>query len=147
MTGRVDLDAIEHRMTTTRFYLAGRYDRRQELCNRAHAIERASKGTWRSTARWLDGVHDDLGPDSDTDEMYRVAMEDIHDILESDVVFVYTEHPGVSSRGGRHVELGFAYATGKRIVVIGPRENVFTALVPQADTTAEAIAYIRDGGS
>ena len=34
----------------------------------------------------------------------------------------------LSTRGGRHAEFGIALALGKRVIVIGPRENVFHAL-------------------
>jgi hypothetical protein len=35
---------------------------------------------------------------------------------------------GAPARGGRHVEFGMAYAWGKRLIVVGPREHVFHAL-------------------
>ena len=30
-----------------------------------------------------------------------------------------------SARGGRHVEFGLALAAGKRLCIVGPRENIF----------------------
>lgn len=39
---------------------------------------------------------------------------------------------GRASRGGRHVEFGMALALGKRVIVVGPRENVFH-LLPEVE--------------
>lgn len=51
------------------------------------------------------------------------------DLLTADCVVSFTEAPRSSnSRGGRHVEHGMAVALGKRIVVVGHRENVFHCL-------------------
>lgn len=48
------------------------------------------------------------------------------------------------SRGGRHVEFGMALAMDKRLVVVGPRENVFHLLpaVEQFDTWPLALAAL-----
>ena len=41
----------------------------------------------------------------------------------------FAEEPSAPySRGGRHVEFGYALATGKKVRVIGPEENVFHGL-------------------
>jgi hypothetical protein len=53
---------------------------------------------------------------------YR-ANEDLLDIERSEIVAVFTDVP--STTGGLHVELGLALALGKRIIVVGPRRNVF----------------------
>ena len=44
--------------------------------------------------------------------------------------------PVLWARGGRHVEFGMAIAAQKRIVVIGPRENIFhwLPMIEQFDT-------------
>lgn len=82
--------------------------------------------------RWLDGGHEWSGVD-DGDipppEAVRFAMEDVADIHASQIFVCFTEEPrSGSSRGGRHVEYGMATMLGKRIVVVGPRENVFYTL-------------------
>ena len=57
---------------------------------------------------------------------YRFASEDLEDIRRADVVICFTEEPrSNNSRGGRHVEFGYALGLGKTIVIVGPRENVF----------------------
>jgi hypothetical protein len=56
----------------------------------------------------------------------RFAAEDLDDISESDYLIAFTESAGTGhSRGGRHVELGFALALGIPVHIIGPRENIF----------------------
>ena len=57
------------------------------------------------------------------------AQEDLGDVMQCDVLISFTErHDSGYSRGGRHVEFGLAYALGKMLFVVGPRENVFHAL-------------------
>ncbi len=36
-----------------------------------------------------------------------------------------TSGNGGGGKGGRHIEHGYAVATGKRLIVVGPRENIF----------------------
>ncbi len=77
----------------------------------------------------------------------RFATEDADDVIRASVLIAFTEEPRQTrSRGGRHVELGMALGllaaremvedtslhycgpAMKRVIVIGPRENVFTWL-------------------
>lgn len=142
-----------------RVYLAARYSRREELLGVRDVIE-ALGGI--VTSRWLDGDHqiDDqgtpIGEDgaalvegeelrsgetfSEHDRSARAAelrakfaADDLEDVLAADTLIAFTEPPrSTASRGGRHVELGIALASGKRILVVGPRENVFCSL-PQVE--------------
>src|SRR5260221_13260147 len=54
----------------------------------------------------------------------RYAAEDLADIDQADAVVLFTQ-AGRHFAGGRHVEAGYALGKGKRLVVVGPRENVF----------------------
>lgn len=129
---------------TTRFYLASRYSRRQELLGVRDVIEALGGEV---TSRWLNGSHqiDDQGVPIGDDGAALVdgpeqletkkraarlrkkfAQDDVEDLRRADVVIAFTEPPRSSaSRGGRHVELGLAIAWQKHVVVVGPRENVF----------------------
>lgn len=132
---------------TPRFYLAARYSRREELLGVRDVIEGLGGVV---TSRWLNGNHqlDDhgvpIGEDGEAlveqhaDEYpgearhraaklrERFAVEDVEDVRLADVLIAFTEEPRASaSRGGRHVELGLGLAWGKRVIVVGPRENVF----------------------
>jgi len=126
-----------------RIYLAARYSRRDELCEHRRSIESLGHTV---TSRWLNGLHQisDAGQpigDSgeslveDDDESTHVkaaslrskfALDDFQDVMTCELLIAFTEPPRSSaSRGGRHVELGLALGTMKRVWVIGYRENIF----------------------
>ena len=127
-------------------YLAGRYSRIDEL--NCYAMELRSRGH-RVEARWLLGnnqVHDGAlaveAAEDDVPDMGRLfAQDDLADVQAADLVICFTEPPrSIHSRGGRHVEFGLALALRKRIVVIGPRENVFYCLVERYWTWSDFMA-------
>jgi hypothetical protein len=101
-----------------RIYLAARFDRSSEMLDVAATLSRAGHFV---TSRWIHGRQN--APDLVS------AVEDIEDLADADCLVSFTERPteGVSwaARGGRHVEFGVAVATGKRVCVVGPRENIF----------------------
>lgn len=126
-----------------KIYLASRYGRREELCGYRTQLEAMGHAV---TARWLNGDHqvsDDGRPLRDSGEALvegddgsaseaaarlrsHFATEDLLDVLACDLFIAFTEPPRSSaSRGGRHVELGFALALEKTIIVVGHRENIF----------------------
>lgn len=136
--------------TAKKIYLAARYSRRVELCGYRADLEALGIEV---TSRWLNGSHqlDNQGiPITDDGERRfeagdpsvdhlraHFATEDVADVLAAEVLVAFTEEPRVAnSRGGRHVELGIALASGKHVVVIGPRENVFCWL-PQVEHHAD----------
>lgn len=110
-----------------RVYLAARYSRRDELNGYRKTLEALG---YVVTSRWLDGGHqlggDGLSVQAADTERQRFALEDWQDVMTAELVVSFTEEPRkTNGRGGRHVEFGAAYASGKWCVVIGPRENVF----------------------
>ena len=100
-----------------KIYIASRYDRRFEMLGVTGVLMRAGHVV---TSRWIEGRGD--GPEV-------AAAEDLEDVLRADCLVSFTEEPAVgvawSARGGRHVEFGLALAAGKRLCVVGPRENIF----------------------
>lgn len=121
-----------------RVYLAARYSRLEEMNGYAEQLRAEGHEV---PARWLTGIHNLEGEARATAKtvetemvsmplaVRRFAEEDLEDLLASDVLVCFTEHPRAKiSRGGRHVEFGVALAFGKRLIVIGPRENVFHTL-------------------
>lgn len=115
-------------MTTV--YLAARYSRREELCLYADDLRRRGHEV---TSRWLAGAHQvsdaGLSEEGTPEERQRFAEEDWADLRRAHVCIAFSEEPRVSnSRGGRHVELGAALAWGKRVLIVGPAENVFMCL-------------------
>ena len=125
-----------------KIYLAARYSRRTELVDyRADLTARGAE----VTSRWLNGDHqiDNSGtPIGESGEALvegsspdgaalreHFAQEDVADVMRADMLIAFTEQPRVGpSRGGRWVEFGLAIALGIPMVVIGPRENLFTWL-------------------
>lgn len=123
-----------------RIYLAARYSRREEMARYAADLEALG---YTVTSRWhqegktpLPGIH--------TEKLRRragrFAQEDAEDTKDADLFIAFTttpmasEVPGAGVRateqenGGTHVEFGIAYALGKELWVVGPRENVFHCL-------------------
>lgn len=119
-------------------YLAASYRRREEMVEKAAELKSIGIDV---TARWITGSHSD----ADEDKKRHAANEDLEDIRRADIFVLFTEEPSVGFlSGGRHVETGYAYAISKRIILIGPRENVFHSLVDvlQFDTWEEFVAFI-----
>jgi nucleoside 2-deoxyribosyltransferase len=122
-------------------YMAARYSRRLELCGYAAHLESLGHTV---TSRWLLGNHQ-----AENDQLHRgadaeqFAREDLDDLEAAEIVVAFSEAPRTSSsRGGRHVEFGYALALGKPICVVGPRENVFACLVEQVDVFGDAVAWV-----
>jgi hypothetical protein len=91
------------------------------------------------TSRWVRGVHPVGG------DVSKYAAEDIEDVIAADAIISFTEEPRSSnSNGGRHVEHGLALGRGKRLIVVGFRENVFHHLehCEFFETWPEALAAI-----
>lgn len=126
-----------------KIYLASRYSRfeemqacRDDLIAAGHTV----------TARWVEGEHQAADADLTTALAGKFAHEDCVDLAEADCVINFTEPPRTGpTRGGRHVEFGMALVMGKRVVVVGHRENVFHALpaVEFYPSWAQAYAAIK----
>lgn len=104
-------------------YLASRFSRGAEL--RGYAEQLATINI-QTTSRWLSETENGEGFDSTT---MIIAVRDRNDIERADALIGFTEPPrSTTSRGGRHVETGIALGLGKRVIIVGPRENVFHTL-------------------
>jgi len=121
-------------MTTQSIYLAARYSRREEMCRYREQLRGLC---YDVTSRWIDGLHilskeaaaDEHGNQGlGATERGQFAAVDFEDVQDADTIIAFTELPRTASRGGRHVELGIAIGQGKRVIVVGHRENVFCCL-------------------
>jgi hypothetical protein len=67
-------------------------------------------------------------------EAIKAATDNMSDLFHARTIILFTKYPSTS--GGYHTELGLALATSKRVIIIGPRQNVFQALpsIEQHDT-------------
>jgi nucleoside 2-deoxyribosyltransferase len=71
------------------------------------------------TSEWITGAHNG-------DDRAEYAAIDLRDIDEAEAVIFFSESPeGSRTRGGKHVEFGYALARGKQIFLVGPPVNVF----------------------
>jgi hypothetical protein len=115
-------------------YIAAPYPLRDEAVVVMHALEAAGHII---TSRWL------KAPDELNDEH---ARKDLDDVANAEVLLAMNaagwENIGT---GGRHVELGYALALGKKIVMIGERSNIFHHLrvVFQVTTLEEAVEWLK----
>lgn len=114
-------------------YLAAAFRRQDEM--RQHAALLGAYG-YRVTARWLTALED--APD-DLDGQRTAAIQCLEDVAAADVVIAFSEPRGSGYwTGGRHVELGYALALGKRVFLLGPHENVFHA-APSVERVASLV--------
>jgi hypothetical protein len=116
-----------------RIYLAARYSRNPEMRGVRDALVAAFG--FGVTSRWIDLHPDVVGDFTNSFEAdvlnasphlcAPLGQHDLDDLDAADWVVSFT---GGGGKGGRHVELGYALARGKRVFVVGPRENVFHTL-------------------
>lgn len=70
-------------------------------------------------ARWVYGGENGLTRE-------EISLLDLEDVDRCDAIVSFTHsRETLTHGGGRHVEFGYALAKGKRLIVIGERENVF----------------------
>jgi hypothetical protein len=105
-------------------YLGSAFERKEELKGYAKILEELG---WELTSSWLDDVTmiDKGVIEAEPEWGRRFAMRDLHDLGKSRLLIVFT---GSAGRGGHQVEMGFALATGIRVVVVGPNVNLFCLL-------------------
>lgn len=70
----------------------------------------------------------------------EMALRCLSDLEAADAVIMFSRAP--SSTGGAHLEVGYAMALGRRVVVVGPRPSIFYHLVPSVQGLAEALRLL-----
>ncbi len=129
-----------------RVYLAARYEMHPTMreWRRRLAVDGVAV-----TARWITGEH----AGSTEAEKARYALEDLEDIRTADALIAFNppDHHR-SGRGGRHVELGYALALAKPVVIVGARENVFhwhpeVLVVSTLDAAIAGLSRLFNGAS
>lgn len=105
------------------FYLSHNFAAREALRDSVIPIIEANGHTVQS--RWITEDHD--GGNHSNEDRKRFATEDFLDITASDYVLHWCDQFGPKSGRGKHIEVGYALATGKRIIIIGKEceESVF----------------------
>lgn len=124
-----------------KIYLAANWSLKDEMRQARSFLHQAGH---QVTSRWLDFPAQqslnapDLADDPEIGVAY--ASKDLEDIDAAECVLVFTEV--ASTTGGLHVELGYALGRGKRVLVCGPRVNVFQCVVEQYPNLAQAAAFL-----
>lgn len=120
-----------------KIYLAAASYRQKEIRNNHRKLERRG---YEVVSSWV--FMKSLG---DVAKFPREAKRDLTQVDEADLVITFTEDPKIKkyTTGGRHIETGYAIAKNKKILIVGPRENVFHYLgYPQFDSFKEVLAYL-----
>lgn len=121
-------------------YIAAPFPTRHEMRRFRDEIEALGHTV---TSTWID-----VEPDEDAtswDHRERAAIQCLEEVAAADILLIVTDDPH-AGRGGRHVEMGYALALGKRIWRIGPRTHAFTALTNgDAVNLAHMLALVRAG--
>jgi len=82
-----------------------------------------------------------LAPEKNERELTRQAIEDLRDIEDSDAFVILN----LDKSEGKATELGYAYALGLPVVLVGERSrNIFYHLptITRVDTVEDAIEYL-----
>jgi hypothetical protein len=113
-------------------YLASRYSRNDEMKGIRDVLQALGH---KITSRWIDCHPDVVGDftesfdsemlNTNPEQCAPLGQHDLDDIDKADTVISFT---GFGGKGGRHVEFGYALAKGKKLFIVGPRENVFHTL-------------------
>jgi hypothetical protein len=118
-----------------KIYLAARYSRNDEMRGVRDVLTALGHEV---TSAWIDQHNGELEksftPDvltAEPDMCAHYAQIDVDDLAAADTVISFTSADG-GGKGGRHIEFGLALGLGKRLIIVGPRENVFHTL-PQVE--------------
>lgn len=102
-----------------KIYLASNYSTHPEMRQYAQRLEKAGHVV---TSEWINGTHGG-------DDRAEYARIDLRDVDAADALVFFSDSPaGSRTRGGKHVEFGYALARGKKIFIVGPCVNVFNHL-------------------
>lgn len=102
-------------------YIAAPSELREQaaICKRVLELE----GTIKVSSRWITM---ELFGSSDPNYLQTWAENDLADVKDADIVMLINpESFRTSGTGGRHVEVGYALALGKPVLVVGEQTNVF----------------------
>lgn len=117
------------KLTMSKIYLAARFSRNDEMRGVRDFLVALGHEV---TSRWIDlhgGDQQESAAaevlNSDPASVAHFGRHDLEDLDAADTVISFT---GSGGKGGRHIEFGYGLARGKRMVAVGPRENIFHTL-------------------
>jgi nucleoside 2-deoxyribosyltransferase len=140
--------AIFEGYNVMKIYIAARFSKRHEANKLANFLQDLGHTI---TSRWVRPECDHVMPtglseQAEDSERQRYAMEDIEDVNNCDWMISLMEEPRNNSRGGRHIEFGYALALRKKLTIIGKRETVFHHLdeVIQFESIEQFLIHIHE---
>jgi nucleoside 2-deoxyribosyltransferase len=124
-------------------YLAASFSRKNEIVDKSKQLSDIGIGV-TSTWPWEEAAPNSSLADVGDEYLIFNGLKDIADIDAADGVILFTQDPTTSFlRGGRMHEFGYAHGKGKRLIVCGPKENIFHYLpcVEMFSTWEELLEY------
>ena len=120
-------------------YIAGRYEskgRLQEIRQRVECLGHQVVSTW------LDEPESEYPTEMDSNAIRACALRDLVEIATADVLLLDTYDEDI--HGGREWEGGFGFGHPHlRVMLVGPRRNIFHTLVPmQFKSWEEALQWL-----
>ena len=108
-----------------KFYLAAGFSRKDEIAEKTAQLQAIGVGV-TSTWPWEDAAPNSTLAEVGDAHLIVNGAKDISEIDKADGVILFTQEPTKSFvRGGRMHEFGYAHGKSKRLIVCGPRENIF----------------------
>lgn len=118
-----------------KIYLASNYSTHPQMRGYAEMLEQHGHTV---NSEWINGTHGG-------DDREQYARIDLRDVDAAEALILFTAAPtGSRTRGGKHVEFGYALAKGKRIFIVGEPQNVFHHLseVVQCHTLTDLLPIL-----
>ena len=117
-------------------YIAALYSTNDNAA--AEAVRQLVEAGHESTAQWINGAEE-------TRTQAEAAVMDLEDVDRADALILLALPIGTLYKGGgRHFEMGYAVARGKKVIVVGDYETVFCHLpkVLVCPTVGAAINFL-----
>lgn len=125
--------------STVRIYLAAPWEAKPQA---KEARETLREAGFVVDCRWID-LHTDVDtkhPDLDKFKAEQ-ALNDVEDLINSDILILLN----ISKSEGKAVETGMALASGRPVILVGERTNIFHWLpITKVSNIQEAIDQIRE---
>jgi len=103
-------------------YIAGKYTAKDRLKVERDRIRALG---FECPSTWMDETHTDYTASEEL--MVENAKRDLEEVGEADWLIIDTQD--MSNTGGREVELGYAFSIGIHVSLVGPKRNIFHALI------------------
>jgi nucleoside 2-deoxyribosyltransferase len=123
-------------------YVAAQYERKAEAEEVAQALEGLGHKVTSTWHRIEEGSWDQA---SEEERLEAIGRKDLWELDRAGAVVVLTKERKDRDTPGHHFEVGYGFARGKAVVVVGPRSSCFYFLdeVKQYDTVGAMVEAVR----